>query len=392
MKRIFKYLLIIFTFFICFNVHAEEIDEVLSKNVIMYNLNDDKVIYEKNSNDKVNIASLTKIMTAIVSIENINDYNKNILVTSNMLKDVTNDLSVAGFKAGDTVTYNDLLYGTLLKSGADATNILAISISGSIDNFVILMNSKAKSLGMNNTSFSNTIGIENENHYSTAKDVAILLKYAFKNKKFREIFETEHYENGKYIMDGPLKRINNTEDNYILGAKTGYTSKAGLCLASIAKYDNIGYLLVTIGAPKDDPLQNIKDSKKLYEYFFKNYEYKKILKKNDNIVKIKTIYGKEYNIKSIDDVTEYLKKDITEDDLVYKYDGKRLLKKGIKKDDKIGTYYILYDNEILYKTNIYAPKDVKFDMIFFIKKNSVVLSLILLIIILIISVIRIRKK
>ena len=392
MKRIVKYLLIIFTFFICFNVHAEEIEGVLSKNIIMYNLNDDEVIYEKNSNDRVNIASLTKIMTAIVSIENIDDYNKSVLITSDMLKDVTNDLSVAGFKVGDTVTYNDLLYGTLLKSGADATNILAISISGSINNFVELMNNKAKSLGMYNTSFSNTIGIESEKHYSTAKDVAVLLKYAFKNKKFREVFETEHYENGKYIMDGPLKRINTDENNYVVGAKTGYTSKAGLCLASIAKYDNIGYLLVTIGAPKDDTMQNIKDSKKIYEYFFKNYSYKEILNKNDTIVKVKTVYGKEYNIKSIDDVTMYLKNDITKDDLVYKYDGDTLLKKGVKQDDKIGTYYILYNNEILYKTNVYAPKDVKFDLLFFIKENVVQLTLILIIIILVISIIRIRKK
>lgn len=392
MKRIVKYLLIIFTFFICFNVYAEEIEGVLSKNIIMYNLNDDEVIYEKNSNDKVNIASLTKIMTAIVSIENIDDYNKSVLITSDMLKDVTNDLSVAGFKVGDVVTYNDLLYGTLLKSGADATNILAISISGSINNFVSLMNNKAKNLGMYNTSFSNTIGIESEKHYSTAKDVAILLKYAFKNKKFREVFETEHYENGKYIMDGPLKRINTDENNYVVGAKTGYTSKAGLCLASIAKYNNIGYLLVTIGAPKDDPMQNIKDSKKIYEYFFKNYSYKEILNKNDTVVKVKTVYGKEYDIKSFDDVTMYLKNDITKDDLIYKYDGDTLLKKGVKQDDKIGTYYILYNNEILYKTNVYAPKDVKFDLLFFIKENIVQLTLILIIIILVISIIRIRKK
>ena len=358
----------------------------------MYNLNDDEVIYEKNSNDRVNIASLTKIMTAIVSIENIDDYNKSVLITSDMLNNVTNDLSVAGFKVGDAVTYNDLLYGTLLKSGADATNILAISISGSINNFVSLMNNKAKKLGMYNTSFSNTIGIESEKHYSTAKDVAILLKYAFKNKKFREVFETEHYENGKYIMDGPLKRINTDENNYVIGAKTGYTSKAGLCLASIAKYNNIGYLLVTIGAPKDDHMQNIKDSKKIYEYFFKNYSYKEILNKNDTVVKVKTVYGKEYNIKSFDDVTMYLKNDITKDDLIYKYDGDTLLKKGVKQDDKIGTYYILYNNEILYKTNVYAPKDVKFDLLFFIKENIVQLTLILIIIILVISIIRIRKK
>lgn len=392
MKKIIKYLLVIFIFFICFDVQAEEIDGILSQNIIMYNLNDDEIIYEKNSNDRVNIASLTKIMTAIVSIENINDYNQSILITNTMLKDVTNDLSVAGFKAGDIATYNDLLYGTLLKSGADATNILANSISGSIDKFVQLMNDKAKELGMNNTSFSNTIGIEGNNHYSSAKDIAILLKYSIKNKKFKEIFETEHYENSKYNMDGPLKRINTDENNYIIGAKTGYTTKAGLCLASIAKYNNISYLLVTIGAPKDDYMQHIKDSKKIYEHFFNNYSYKNILKKGEHLVTVKTIYGKKYDINSLDDVILYLNNNVTKDNLEYRYVGSTLLDKNIKKDDKIGTFYIINNDNILYQTSIYSPKNVNFDIIFFIKNNILLLSLVIIIIILIIYIFRIRKK
>ena len=143
---------------------------------ILYNLKDDKVIYEKSPDDRVNIASLTKIMTALVAIENIDDYNKQIIITRKMLENLPNDLSKVGFKVGEVVTYNDLIYGILLKSGADATNSVAISVSGNIDEFVKLMNKKAEELDMNNSSFSNTIGIEGDNHYSTARDISKLLK------------------------------------------------------------------------------------------------------------------------------------------------------------------------------------------------------------------------
>lgn len=398
MKRIFKYLFVIFMFsFSIINASAEEIVDVSSKNVILYNLNDDNVLYEKNADDRVNIASLTKIMTAIVAIENIDDFDKKIVVTSDMLSGLTNDLSMVGFKKGEIITYDDLLYGTLLKSGADATNMLAINISGNIDNFASLMNDKARELNMNNSSFSNTIGIEGLNHYSSARDISILLKYALKNKKFKDIFTTKSYvsTNKEHDMNGPLKKITDKDEmnmKYVYGAKTGYTSKAGLCLASVATYNNVNYLLVTIGADYENKTQHIDDSKKIYEYFFDNYEYKKVISKGDELIKLKTIYGKEYSIVSDEEYKSYLKKSFDIDNLKYEYNGKTILDKNVSKGDKIGNYYIKYDDEILYTKSIISPATVQFDLLFFVKENIILVTLfIIFTILLLISINRIKK-
>ena len=393
-----KYLLIsVFVFFFgSIIAYADEID-VSSKNIILYNMNDDSILYEKNPDDQVYIASLTKIMTAIVAIENIDDLDQKVLITGSMIDNLANDLSKAGFSQGEVVTYRDLLHGILLKSGADATDITAISISGSVDEFVKLMNEKAKSLGMKNSNFENTIGIEGNNHYSSARDVALLLKYAIKNETFFKIFSTKEYTstNDKHKMNGPINYITDPEKmnmQYVKGAKTGYTSKAGLCLASIATYNDVNYLLVTIGADYDNKVQHFEDSKKIYEYFFDNYGYKKIISKGDNIVKLKTVYGKEYEIKSDETYKSYLNKNITKDDLTYEYKGKSTLNKNVKKNDKIGNYYIKYKDKILYTKSIVSPVTVKFDLLFFVKQNIALVSLFCLVIILFVATIVIKKR
>lgn len=170
----------IFVFIILFlfpiSINAFEIN---SKSAILYDLDSDKVLYEKNSNEITSIASLTKIMTSIVSIENISSLNDTVVITNDMIKGlIEQDAMVCGYKVGDTVTYEELLYSSLLPSCADATNALAISLTGSISNFVSLMNEKALALGLSNTHFVNTSGLDIQNHYSTAYEVSVILKYA----------------------------------------------------------------------------------------------------------------------------------------------------------------------------------------------------------------------
>ena len=156
--------------------------DINSKNAILYNLNTNEIIYEKNIDESIKIASLTKMMTTIVALENINNLNDKVIITDKMLEGLIElDASVAGFKVGDIVTYEDLLYGAMLPSGADATRALAISISGNIDDFVLLMNNKAKQLKLTNTYYTNTTGLDYKDNHSTVKDVAILLQYALSN-------------------------------------------------------------------------------------------------------------------------------------------------------------------------------------------------------------------
>lgn len=362
-------MIITFVLFIpIIKVNATELDEINSKNVILYNLNDDNILYEKNSDDKVLIASMTKIMTTIVAIENINDMDEKITLNDQIFSSLANDLSFAGFKKGEVVTYRDLLYGALLPSGADATHALAVFISGSEEEFVKLMNKKAEELGMTNTNFTNTIGIEDNNnmHYSTVKDVALLLKYSLKNKEFKKIFTTEKYTTSDNLLNFKSTKLKMSEKNgidlsFIKGSKTGYTSKAGLCLASIANYNNVNYLLVTAGADyKTNKINHFLDAKNIYEYYFTNYGYKKILKKDQVLKKIKTKYKEDVNIIQNKNIELYLKNDIKNKDLTYKYKGIKNLQKGIKKGDVIGKYIVSYKGNILYQEKVLSPVTVKF--------------------------------
>ena len=173
------------------NVKALELN---SKNAVLYNLNENKVVYEMNKDEKTNIASLTKIMTTLVAIEHIKDYNLTVTIKSSMFTGLKEaNAAVIGLRVGQVVTYNDLLYGMFVASGADATRALVISIAGSESEFVKIMNQKAKDLGLKNTKFSDTTGLDEANQYSTVDDVATVLKEALNNSKFKELFTAQSY-------------------------------------------------------------------------------------------------------------------------------------------------------------------------------------------------------
>ena len=363
MKRI-RYILLLFILLIIpINVSADEID-IKSNNAVLYNLNEDKIIYEKNKDEKVLIASLTKIMTTIVSIENIKDLDEKIVLTDNIFDELDNDVSLAGFKRNEEVTYRDLLYGALLPSGADATHSLAYFISGSEEEFVKLMNKKAEDLHLKNTHFTNTIGIETSDnmHYSTVNDMAIILKYALKNKEFKKIFETDVYKRENNTFKSSKKRAEIKKEidlSIIKGSKTGYTSKAGLCLASIATINNINYLFVTTGAEyQTSSINHFIDHKNVYEYYRDNYSYRRVINKGDTLVKLKTKYKEEVIVKSNENVDLFLKNDLDLDKLEYKYTPYKELKLGIKKNDRIGKLTIKDGENEIYTMDIYSPKTI----------------------------------
>lgn len=388
---------IIYIFIILFTyipfVNALEIE---SSNAILYNLNNNEIIYEKNSSEKIKIASLTKIMTAIVAIENIDDINKKVTITYDMLKGLAEDNAlVLGLKVGDIVTYEDLLYATLLPSAADAANALAITISGSISEFVAKMNEKANELGLVNTLFTNTTGIDFKDNHSTVNDVAILLKYALDNNTFKKIYQTKTYTttNGISMVHSLEKSIKkyNLDIDYIKGAKTGYTDLAGLCLSSITDYNNINYLLVTCGADPSLSLPyNIIDSDKIYKYYFDNYHYRNILAKDKTIKKIENKYSdKNVNLVSNFDYSLYML-DSDYETLQYEYIG--LEKIDIFTKDKIiGKYNVKLNDKIIKSIDIYKPDKIEFSLIKFLIQNIyVVISI--TIIILVSLIIFVRKK
>jgi D-alanyl-D-alanine carboxypeptidase (penicillin-binding protein 5/6) len=217
------------------------------------------------------------MMTAIVAIENLPDLKKEITLTNSVFQGLSEaDASMAGFQPGENVRAIDLLYGALLPSGAEACVGLADYIAGSEKDFVGMMNQKAADLGMHNTHFENSTGLQNENHYTTVKDLAILLSYALQNDTFREIFTSSHHSTpptykhpfGITFYSTMFEELNNQSiaDGKILGGKTGYTDEAGLCLASLAQVGKQEYILISAGAKGDHHSEqyNITDALAVY--------------------------------------------------------------------------------------------------------------------------------
>ena len=357
-----KFFICIFTLFI-FSMSVSAIDITLtSKEAIIYNLNDDNVIYEKNSNEQTKIASLTKIMTSLVAIENINNIDDTVTVEYKDLQGLKG-YAVAGFKAGDTVTYKDLLYALMLPSAADAANILARSIAGNTEDFVNMMNDKANKLGLKNTKFSNPIGMDDDN-YSTAYDLSIILKEAIKSDLFKELYNTDSYTTSNNIKltktTDKIASKYNLDISNLTGSKTGFTDEAGYCLASTATYNDVNYLVVTLNS--EELPNHIKDTLDLYNYFDTNYSYKEILKDKQLLktIKVKDSKTKEYKIYSKKSITKYLSNDIDISKIEYKYSGVEKLNRKIKKGDYLGKVKIIYGSDTLDTYKVYLDKDIKY--------------------------------
>jgi D-alanyl-D-alanine carboxypeptidase (penicillin-binding protein 5/6) len=231
-----------------------------STNAILINYKNGAVLFDKNGTEKMYPASMTKIMTAIVALEYISDLNDKILLKEAIFQSIYNsNAAIAGFLPGENVRAIDLLYGLLLPSGAECAIGLAEYVAGSENSFVKLMNDKAREIGMHDSNFTNTTGLHDNNHYSTAMDIAVLFQYALENDTFYRIIASSRYSTpstnkhsgGITFYSTLFSNINNAifEGGFILGGKTGYTDEAGRCLASLAEKDDEWFILVTCGAP-----------------------------------------------------------------------------------------------------------------------------------------------
>lgn len=402
MKKLIFILIIVITLF-NINVYALDLD-INSRNAIMYDISEDKLLYEKNSNEKVSIASLTKIMTCVVALENINNLDDTVKLTYKDFEGLLEaNASQAGFKIGEVVTYRDLLYGLMLPSGADAAQALVNNISSSKDEYIKLMNDKALELKLNNTHFSNATGLDDDNNYSTVEDIYKLFKYALSNEEFKTIVTTKTYttSDGLLTVKSTTKKFIDKFDievDYIKGSKTGTTDNAGFCLASFANFDNQDFILVTTGAEYSKTSPNhLYDAKKIYEYFQNNYKYQVIVPKKTKLIELDTKYAKNktvtfYNDK---DLYKYLEKDINKDDIKIKYSGVDLITLKMDKGTKLGKVDVYYKDKVIDSIDIILKEKQKLS-IFRWLIGHIVYIIILLLIIVIISrrriKIRVKKK
>ncbi|MCI9434430.1 MAG: D-alanyl-D-alanine carboxypeptidase [Bacilli bacterium] len=399
MKKIFLSGILIIPILFLFNlnsVYAENLN-IDSKYAIIYNMDTNEVLYEYNSNEITSIASLTKIMTCIVAIENIENLDTKVTLGKDVFYGLVEaQASVAGFKYGDNVSYRDLLMGAMLPSGADATRALAINIAGSEEAFVKLMNAKAKELNLSNTNFINTTGLEAMGHYSTVQDIATLLIYSLKNDTFKEIYTTREYTTTNNLkFSSTLKKISNgytIDVSHIQGSKTGYTDEAGLCMSSIANYSDVNYLLITAGADyHGNTPRQLLDAIKIYSYFDENYSYKTLINANDYIATIKINYSKEkkYEINSPISITKFLDNSFDTSKIEYKYNGVNAISYKNVIGEKLGTVDIIYNNQLMDTIDIYLNSKINFSLISFLMQTKLIYPIIITI--LFISLLIIKK-
>ena len=250
--------------------------DLYSTHALLVNLDTGDILFDHRGNERAYPASVTKIMTVLVGLEHATSDELVVYADFEALHQANS--AMAGFVYGETRTLSEVLHASMLSSGADATTTLAYHVAGSYQGFVDLMNETALRLGMYDTNFVNASGLHDDNQYTTAYDIALLLNYALEHEYFREIFTTPTYlfvnsDGDEQVMESTMFRnmpqvvFNGGE---ILGGKTGYTTPAGLCLASIATDGTNEFALITFGATPagSELLEHISDAFTVYEYFF----------------------------------------------------------------------------------------------------------------------------
>ena len=325
-----------------------------SRAAIIYDRQSKRVIWGKAENEKRPMASTTKIMTAIVVLENAK-LTDTVTITT---KAAGIGGSRLGLKKNDKITVNDLLYGLMLRSGNDAAVALAIHVGGSVEGFAEMMNKKAEELNLTNSHFVVPHGLDNEGHYTTAYELAKMADYALKIDKFKEIVGTKV---ATIHINGYAKKINNTNNllgsvSGVYGVKTGFTNGAGRCLVTACKRDDLDIITVIIGA--DTNKIRSKDTIKLIQYAYTEFE----------TIDIKEIIEEKFNNwKNINEGRIYVDKGIKKQVKLY-LEELPYEKMAVKKDqiDKIDIevttmYYLeapIKENEILGNTKIVMEEEV----------------------------------
>ena len=325
-----------------------------------------KLLYGKNEDKQTPMASTTKIMSAVVTVEN----SKLTDVVKINAKAAGTGGSRLGLKKNDKITVNDLLYGLMLRSGNDAAIALAIHVGGSVEGFAELMNKKAKELKLVNTHFVVPHGLDMEGHYTTAYELAKITDYALKNKKIREVVSTK---TTTVSINGRPKTISNTNEllgslNGVYGVKTGFTNGAGRCLVTACKRGELDVITVVIGA--DTKKYRTLDSIKLIQYAFKNYKVidieSKILEKFEqwkkiNQSRIVVNKGIQTNVDLKLEELPYKKiaiQNTKEDDIDVKINSLYYFEAPVKENEIIGNVKIAMDNDILDILQIYNKTEI----------------------------------
>ena len=271
---------------------------VAAKAALLIDLNTGRAVYEQDADERVYPASLTKIMTCLLALENGN-LSDVVTVSASALDDLDADSSVAGLQVGEQMTLENLLYCMMVVSGNDACNVIAEHIAGSVADFVRMMNQRAYELGCLNTHFSNPHGLHDESHYTTARDLSIITQAALKSENFRQIVDTYEYQLPDDNMRQNIPKLKTTNmliyrslSNTLYysrahGIKTGYTKRAGRILAGSAVRDGRRLVCVTICDPDD-----WRDQQALFDYGFSAFSLQTLVREGDTVGSVPVVGGR----------------------------------------------------------------------------------------------------
>lgn len=343
--------------------------ELESDYYLMLDPENSQIIYEQGARELIYPASMTKMMTLIVALEHIDDYDKILTLDQEVFKGLYEaNASMAGFSFNEKVSVKDCLYGLFLPSGAECTRALAIEAAGSEDEFVQLMNDKAKELNMKDTHFENTTGLHHKDHRTTLYDLSILMKYCLNNPDFYEIFTTREYVASGSVhkqlkMSSTLfKRLSKEHGDLILGGKTGYTNPAGLCLASAAKKDGRFLMLITAHAPVSSTPYHLMDAVTAYTTVFDTMHKLELCNPDVHVIETEvsfTLPKQTVLLYPETALTKTLSNDIRKEDLRYEIQLHDQIEAPLQKNDVLGTLSIYYDNEFLDSCSLVCHDEIE---------------------------------
>lgn len=340
---------------------------------ILYNVDTDTVVYSDDIDKKIYPASLTKIMVAILLVESEEDLEDLTLTVSEevYLEYRYSEAVIAGFETGDKVNGHDLLAYTMVKSCADASAVIAEHIAGSEEEFIKMMNEKAKEIGMNNTHFTNCHGLHDPDHYSTVRDLCILTKYAMQYSVITDVVKVARYITQDDITLAATNLLIDPNSgyhySYATGFKTGYTTEAGRCLAATATYEGMTYISILVGCPpQDNSLENryeFIDTAELFRWAFTNFEYRSVLGNSETIDGIPIDYSWDYdtvNIRPHKEVFALIPKDADLSTVEIKVDYQiKRAEAPVKKGDVVGTVDLYYADEKIGSTDAVIAESVE---------------------------------
>lgn len=344
-------------------VKAEETEDLApnAKSAIMIEASTGEILFQKNKDEKLAPASMTKMMSMLLIMEEIENGN---LKWDEMITTSEKASSMGGsqifLKVGEKMTVEDLLKGVAIASGNDAVVALAERVSGSEEQFVKRMNIRAKDLGLKNTNFINATGLTADNHYSSAYDMSLIAKELVKHEKILE-FTSTYEDYLRKDTKSPFWLVNTNRlvrfKEGVDGLKTGFTDEAGYCLTATMKKDNMR--LITVVMKEENTSKRSADTTKMLDYGFNIYMVQTILDEKTTIEKKKVELGKTLTTEIVpkENITILNKKSDDQKNITYKTNINKIIA-PVKKGDKVGTIDIIEDNNIISTIDATVKEDI----------------------------------